>query len=212
MSQLQLSETLEHLKRDRRRARLALFGAVALAGLGLMGAANMARPPQVAVVDLRFLFNHHQGFKEASEEMATQVKLAEFDLKLQKEQINKLVKQLGELTPGDEGHKALDERLTKAKADLALKVELQKRKFLRRESNIYDTVYTEIVAEIEDYMDEEGLTLVIRCTTDTQPTKDPKAIAERLNRPVVAHAEQTDITPVILERLNKKHVKVKEGV
>ncbi len=153
---------------------------------------------------MRYIFNNSHKFKALSEDMSKRVQAAELDIKGRRDQINALMKQLQDVKQGTPDFKQMDEEVTNRKADLAAQVELQKKNFLRSEAQIYYTVYQEVAQEVAYYAKSQNVTLVLRFNGDPMDEHDPQNIASQLNKPVVYHDSRIDITPIILDVLNKR--------
>lgn len=159
---------------------------------------------QVAIIDLKYVFDNHMRFKQMTEEMRRSVQAAETDINARKDRINSLIKQLEGVKKGTPDYKQLEDEITQQKADLNALVSNTKREFMRREAKIYYIVYQEIVQEVEYFAQQNRLTLVLRFNGDPIDENDPDLVAKHLNKQVVWHHRNIDITGLILDTLNKR--------
>ncbi len=160
---------------------------------------------QVAIIDLKYIFDNHMRFKAMTEEMRRSVQGAETDINARKERINNLIKQLNEVNKGKPDYKQLEDEITQQKADLSALVSTTKREFMRREAKIYYIVYQEITQELQHFAQQNRLTLVLRFNGDPIDENDPDIVAKHLNKQVVWHHPNIDITGVILKTLNDRY-------
>ena len=79
---------------------------------------------------------------------------------------------------------------------------------MRRESQIYKTVYLEVSDAVQKYADYYKYTLIIRF--DRQGLDDkatPPEVVQRMNKQVVFHRTDDDITDAVLQYLNRLYEK-----
>jgi outer membrane protein len=162
-----------------------------------------AAVPPVAIIDLTYVFSHHNRFTTLTNAMKADVESAETALKTERDSINKLAKTLDDYKKGTPEYKQLEQSLTRKQADLSLKVNMQKKDFLERESKIYYSVYEEILDMVKYYSEKNGIVLVIRFNGDPPDRNNPQEVLKELNKSVVYSNPAIDITPVIVEMLNQ---------
>ena len=81
-------------------------------------------------------------------------------------------------------------------------------KFLRRESEIYKTVYLEVSDAVKQYCEYYEITLVIRFNREPLETaSSPQDVLSRLNKQVVFNRPEDDITTAVLDYLNREYEK-----
>jgi Skp family chaperone for outer membrane proteins len=157
----------------------------------------------IALLDVSYVFKNHARFKGMMEDMKADVERAEALVKSEREAIGKLAERLGEFRKGTENYQQLEEELARRQADLAVKVQLQKNEFLQREAKIYHNVYQEILQVTDDYSKRNGIDMVLRFNGDNPDVDKPETILAFINKPVVWYQRQLDITPIVLQELNK---------
>ena len=79
------------------------------------------------------------------------------------------------------------------------------REFLKKESQIYLQVYNETSSAVEKYAKYHKYTLIIRFNREELDTENPQNLLQGMNRQVVYHQTEDDITPSVLEFLNRKY-------
>ena len=74
---------------------------------------------------------------------------------------------------------------------------------MEREAKIYYTVYQEVNDEVKYYSDRNGITMVLRFNGDPVDVNNRESVMREINKPIV-YQNGVDITPKILEALNKR--------
>jgi Skp family chaperone for outer membrane proteins len=172
----------------------------------LASAQAPARPsggPAIALLDISYVFKNHTRFKGMMEDMKADVERAENQVKAEKEAITKLAERLQEFRKGAPDYKQMEEELAKRQADLSVQVQLQKNEFLQREAKIYHTVYQEIWQATDYYCKQNGVDIVLRFNGDPVDVDRPDSVLAHINKPVVWYQKNLDITPVVLQDLNR---------
>ncbi len=168
-------------------------------------APRAAAAPSVAVVDLNKIFKEHAKFQSMKEDMKRDVDQAENEVKLMRDEIQKLAQQLEDRKPGSPDYKELESQLASRQAQLQAKVQLLKKDFMLQEAKIYHQIYREVNDEIRSYADRMGITMVLRISDDPIDENDPQAVLEELKKSVVHHHPSVNITPVILSVINRRY-------
>jgi outer membrane protein len=155
----------------------------------------------IAVLDVSYVFKNLPRFKAFMEQMQADVAAAETEVKKERDSLKQEFDALEQYRSGTPDYKERETQLTRRRAELATRIELQKRDFLQRESKIYNTVYEEMMQEVDYYAANNGVAMVLRFNGDPVDTQKPEDVLRRINQPIVWYPKDRDITPVILERL-----------
>ncbi len=167
--------------------------------------AQQAGPPSpVAIIDLAYIFKNHSGFQSMKDELKKSVDMAQADLKNRRDQAQQLADQAQEYRPGTPEYKQLEATLAQKQADLNVQVALQKKTLMEREAKIYFTIYQEVLYEVKAYCQRTGIRLVLRFDGEPMNQDNPQQVVQQLNRQVVYSDQQIDITPAILDTLNRR--------
>lgn len=161
----------------------------------------------VAIIDLSYIFKNHERFKAMTEGMRNDVLRAEEALKARRTEIETLTKRLtdlgNELRKDSPEYKQLDADLTRKKIDLSTQVSQQKKEFLEKEAKIYFQVYQEVIDAVQYFSERNRISLVLRFNGDPVTDSDPQEILKQLNKSVIYYNKGIDITPMILDDLNR---------
>ena len=182
---------------------LSVLVAILFASGASEAVAQQQRPasPAVAIVDLGYLFKNNERFKQLTDAMRREVQGAEGEIKAERDALQKMAEHLDDFRPGSTERAQLEEEITKKDADMKLRMNLQKKKFMEQEAKIYYIVYKEILDHIKYYSDRSGITLVMRFNGDPIVQNDPQEVIRELNKSVIYYHPGVDITPMILESI-----------
>ena len=102
----------------------------------------------------------------------------------------------------------LEEQLVSRSTELETFRKVKQREFLRKEADIYKTVYLEVQDAVQKYAGYYKYTLIMRFNRDkVGSAENPQEIIQSMNRPVVFHRTQDDLTDPILRYLNDQYSK-----
>jgi outer membrane protein len=185
---------------------------VLIAGLAWAPAAVKAdgRPPElphrIALIDMARVFKNYKKFENLREELKGDLTKSEEKFKLMAEQIRK---EQGELKLLKEGS---DEYAQKEKVILTHTTQAeafrkgQQRDLIRREAQIYKTIYLEVADAVQKYASHFNFTLVLRFSSDDVETQEnPEEVMRGLNKQVVYYRPTDDITEKITRYLNSNY-------
>lgn len=194
---------------------LATFVAAALAAPASLalaqGPPSHAGMPNIAIIDLTYIFENHQGFLARRESMRAEVQRAEDEVKRSRDEMKRLADKLEGFKPGSPEYKQLEEELSRLSANLNVNMQLKKKDFLLTEAKMYYAVYQEILDEVKLFAERNGIALVLRFNGEPIDTDNPQEVLKELNKSVVYHNRSIDITPIVLEQLNRRQANTNIG-
>jgi Skp family chaperone for outer membrane proteins len=162
-----------------------------------------AAAPTIAMVDVGSIFNKHARFQRMVDEMKADYARARTEAKAEYEAIAQLNKGLQEYHAGTPEYKAREAQIAKRQADLAARMELEGKDFKRREASIYYGVYKDICDATNYYAQQHGIDIVLQFSGETVDPEQLESVGKFIARPVVAHRNDIDITPAILQSVNR---------
>lgn len=162
-----------------------------------------AGPGNVALVDVQYIFKNHHRFKQQMEEMRKDVEAAEAQVKQKTDRIRQMAQQLDKMTKGTLEYKRLEQQITEEQTGLAIQVRKQKREFLEREAKVYHNAYKEVWQEVDYVCKSQGISLVLRFNGDPADGDNPEEVLRDINKPVVWYRQGLDITPIVLQGINR---------
>lgn len=158
----------------------------------------------IAVIDIAYVFKNHNRFKQNMEFMKKDVMAAEETLKQERDLINKMVEKLKDFNPGTPDYKKLEEDITHRQSDFNVRAQLQKKEFLEREAKVYTNIYKEVADEVKIYSETNGIAIVLRFNGDPVDPNNRNSVLGEINKPIVYQRTGIDITPYILDSLNRR--------
>jgi Skp family chaperone for outer membrane proteins len=161
-------------------------------------------PPVIALLDVTYIFKNHTRLKALMDEMKNDVDRAEAWVKEQRDAVLKLRERLKDFRQGSPDYKALEEEAANRQANLAIKIQQQKREFLLREAKNYYNVYQEVQQEVNYYCAAQGVAVVLRFSRETVDVDNPDSVLAEINKPVITYDRNLDITDLILNQLNRR--------
>ena len=157
----------------------------------------------IAFLDITKIFKNHARFNELMTELKGDETKAETAMKGEVDYVNRLMEDLKLAKPGTEEYSTREQEIARRRADMNVRIQLQRKEFLVREAKIYNQVYQEIVKEVEMFAAANGISTVLRVSSDQVDPNDPQMVLSNINRQVIFSSRNMDITGAILDRLNR---------
>ncbi len=175
---------------------------------GLLAPAAQAQQPApggVALVDLAYIFKNHLGLKAMKADLQTAMQAAEVEYKSRGQQFQAQTERLKELQQGTPEYKTLETALIKEQASLNSQLSLKRKQFIEEEARMMYDVYREILEEVSAFSQRNQINLVLQFNGEPLTSQEPQQVLDHINNPVVYHTTSVDITPVILQQLNRRN-------
>lgn len=168
-------------------------------------AATKALPHKVGLVDMAYVFKNYKKFEELRADLKTEIEDSEAKMKALVEQAQQLQAKMKTFKEGSPEFNDAEKQLAKISAEgEAFRREMQ-RTFLKKESEIYHTVYMEVSEMVRKYAEHFEYTLVMRFTREDLNTENPNELIQGMNRQVVYFRTEDDITEGVIQSLNKRY-------
>lgn len=162
---------------------------------------------QVALIDMAHIFKNYKKFTTLTEALQAEVKASDDELAKMVEQAKTQQQVLtsGNLVEGSPEFAKAEATLLEMQTAMQTFDVKRKRDFLKREADMYKTVYLEVEDSVKRYAEYFHFTLVLRFNRQSVDSADnPRDIINGMNRQVVYHRESDDITDDILNYLNSE--------
>ncbi len=160
---------------------------------------------QVGLIDMAHIFKNYQKFTVLTESLQAEIKATDDQAKLMVErlQTQQQVLTSGNLAEGSPEFARAEAQLLEMQSSLQAFQRKAQREFLIKEADIYKTVYLEVETAVAQYATYYHYTLVLRFNRQSvDVAENPRDIISGMNRQVVYHRTDDDITDVILNFLN----------
>jgi len=184
---------------------LALAPTTVLAQQGAPAAAGPKSTHQVGLIDMAFVFKNYDKFKTMTKALQEEAQGAQKKADAMIEEMKSLQSKLqgGDLAEGSADYVRIESQLLKMQTDLETYRKVSQRDFLRKEADIYKTIYLEVQTAVNDYADYYKYTLILRFNRqEVSEADNPQQILNSLGRQVVFYRKQDDLTAPILQYLN----------
>jgi Skp family chaperone for outer membrane proteins len=159
--------------------------------------------PQVASLDLAYLFRNHLRYKQLDDALKAEVQQAEQGFAGEQKSMQELARRLQEYKAGSPEYKAIEEELARKEADMRLRGAMMQKSFAEKKAKIYFDVLQDVKNYVRYHAEQHGVYLVINFNGDEIDGTNPQSVMRGLNETVLYQHRTVDITPVILEMCNK---------
>jgi len=170
--------------------------------------APAAIPHQVGLIDMAHVFKEYSKFKALSESLKAEVEASDSQAKGIVQSLQQMQAQLasGQLAEGSQQYTDLEQQLVTKATELEAFKKVKQREFVRKEADIYKTVYLEVQDAVAQYAKIYKYTLIMRFNREkVESAENPQEIIASMNRPVVFHQQKDDLTDPILKYLNDQY-------
>ncbi len=166
--------------------------------------ARAQRELGVRVIDLNYVFKNNRAFSVQRDQMKAKLDRAEAEVQALKQELQKLAQSVTDMPLGSPDRNRLEEEYAKRSADLSLRVQRDKKDFLREEARIYYNTYVGVQKEIQYYCEQNNVGLVLRFNGDEIDPASPQQVLQGVNKPILYASRKIDITPIIVEALDRR--------
>jgi Skp family chaperone for outer membrane proteins len=165
-------------------------------------------PSRVGLIDMAMVFEGYDKFKVLRDELSAEIEKSDAEAKVMVERMQQKQKDLQEsgLQPGSPEYEQAERGLLDAKGEFESFRAATQRRLARRESDMFKVIYADASGMVQRYAEHVGYTVVIRF--DSKGIEDETAPAEavqRMNKQVVYHRPENDITKIVLSALNREY-------
>lgn len=168
-------------------------------------AAASNEPHKVGLIDMAHVFKNYKKFEALREELKEEIAGSEAKAKGMQEELAEMQKAMKGLAEGGPEFTKAEQIIVKKAAEFETFRRAASRDFLKKESQIYLQVYNETSDAVAKYASHYKYTLIIRFNREELDTENPQNLLQGMNRQVVYHKPEDDITPSVLEFLNRKY-------
>ncbi len=162
-------------------------------------------PHKVGLIDMAHVFKNYKKFEALREELKEEIAASEDKAKAMQAELADMQKSMKAFSEGSPEYTKAEQAIVKKAADFESFRRAASREFLKKESQIYLQVYNETSDAVKKYADYYKYTLVIRFNREELDTENPQNLLQGMNRQVVYHRSEDDITVSVLDYLNRKY-------
>lgn len=162
-------------------------------------------PHKVGLIDMAHVFKNYKKFDALREELKVEISTSEDKAKAMQQELADLQAKMKSMMEGSPAYTKTEKEIVSKAADFESFRRSASRDFLKKESQIYLQVYNETSEAVKKYADFYKYTLVIRFNREELDTDNPQTLLQGMNRQVVYHHAEDDITIPVLDFLNKRY-------
>lgn len=170
------------------------------------GAAS--KPHKVGLIDMAHIFKNYKKFEALREDLKTEIEASDAQAKQMAAEAQRIQQELQSKTfaEGSPEWQQREKALLRLKADFEAFRQNAQREFLKKESTIYKTIYLEVADAVQKYAHYYNYTVVLRFSREgLEDTEDPREVLQGMNKQVVFHRPEDDITESVLDYLNRQY-------
>lgn len=162
-------------------------------------------PGLIVLLDVTSIIKDNAHLKALMADMQRDVTKTEEIFRKERDTLRQMSEEIKDMRAGTPEYKAREEEITKRGTDLNVKIQIQRKEFMQRESQIYFSVYQEIQQEVAYFAANNNISMVLRTTSEPVDVQKPDDILREMNKPVVWNAKHLDITQYIKEQLKRRY-------
>ena len=167
---------------------------------------SQAGPAKIGLIDMAQVFKNYEKFKSLREDLKAEIVQSDQKAKGMARQIQALQAEMKKFKEGTPGYLTREKKLAKLASEFETFRKVEQRKFLRREADIYKTVYLEVTDAVRKYAEYYQYALVIRFNSrGVETVANPAEVIKSMNRQVVYHRNENNITKPVLDYLNRSY-------
>lgn len=163
-------------------------------------------PHKVGLIDMAEVFKKYRKFDALREGLKVEITRSQEEDQKMTSRITNLQKQIKQVNPGSPNYAKFEKELLGATSELQAFRNGVKRDLLKKESQIYKTIYLEVTDVVQKYAEAYNYTLIIRFNRQSlEEADDPSKVIQTMNQLVVDYRKEDDITDSVLHYLNEKY-------
>jgi Skp family chaperone for outer membrane proteins len=173
-----------------------------------MGPASPDQPHRIGLIDMARVFKEYTKFNALREELKGDLTKSEEQYKQYVTQLQKLNTDLKTYKEGTEEYSRCEKKILSVTTQAETYRKSAQRDLVRREAQVYKTIYLEVADAVAKYADYKKFTLVLRFSADElQSQENAEEVMRGLNKQVVYYRPNDDITSTIVKYLNREYEK-----
>ncbi|WP_166828204.1 OmpH family outer membrane protein [Thalassoroseus pseudoceratinae] len=193
---------------------------VLVAGLAATPAAFAQAEPaassgqfKVGLIDMAFVFKNYKKFEALRNDLKAEIEQSDLKAKQMAGELKQIQEKAKQFKEGSSEFKQFESELAQKASQFEAFRKIAQRDFLRKEAEIYKTVYLEVSEAVELYANHYKYSLIMRFSRDgvEDASGNPQQILQSMNRQVVSFGKELDITDTVLEYLNRKYMTAQGG-
>ena len=171
-----------------------------------------AAPVKIGLVDMARVFKEYNKFEDMRASLKDEMETALAEAKKIAADAEKVKEELKLLKPGSAEYIKRESDLAQLSSDFETKRKLANVQYQRKEAEIFQDIYVDSVGVIKLYAEHFKFSMVMRFNSAELDKTNPSSLANGLNKLVIYHLPQDDITDAVIDYLNRKYAPTKPAV
>lgn len=186
-------------------------GAKPKSGTVTPAAAQAESPHKIGLIDMGRVFKEYKKFEALRDDWKAELQTNEESAKALAGKVQKVTEEMKTYKPGDPAFVKLEKQQTQMAAEFESFRKNSQRTLMQKEADIYKTVYLESMEVVDKFAKHYGYTLVMRFNSENIEGEDLQKLQIGLNRVIVYHQSEDDLTDGVIGHLNKLYEKKPGG-
>ncbi len=157
-------------------------------------------PPNIAVIDIGYIFKNHERFKNSLETIKKDFEDFEKYVRDQQQQLAAKAEELKSKPAGSPEYRQLEEQIADMTTKLRLEMGRKQKDRVDQEAKVYFNAYKEIEWYVQRFADRYGIDLVVRFNSEDMDPNKPDSVLQGINKFIV-YNRGLDISNQILGEL-----------
>lgn len=167
-----------------------------------------ATPVKIGLVDMARVFKEYNKFEDMRASLKAEMEIALAEAKKIAAEAEKVKEELKLLKPGSAEFIKRETDLAQLSSDFDTKRKVANAQYQRKEAEIFQDIYIDSVGVIKLYAEHFKFSMVMRFNSAELDKTNPSSLANGLNKLVIYHRPQDDITDAVIDYLNRKYTPV----
>ena len=170
---------------------------------GQVGKPPADLPHKIGLIDMAHVFKEYKKFKVFRESIKQDIDRSQQQAESMQKRLLGIQQEMKTFNSESREYADREKELIREKNAYDIFRQDTQRKFLKKESDLYKTIYLEVAKMVQNYAEHYHYTLIIRFNRKSvQEAEDSKEILSSMNRQIVYHQSKDDITLQVLKYLN----------
>ena len=168
-------------------------------------AAAPAGPVKIGLVDMARVFKEYNKFEDMRASLKAEMEVALAEAKKIAADAEKVKEELKLLKPGSAEFIKRETDLAQLSSDFETKRKVANVQYQRKEAEIFQDIYVDSVGVVKLYAEHFKFSMVMRFNSAELDKTNPSSLANGLNKLVIYHRPQDDITDAVIDYLNRRY-------
>lgn len=169
-------------------------------------AAAAQAPTRLGLIDMAYVFKNYDKFKTLRDDLKAEIQGSDQQAKAMATKIKTVQEQMKTFAEGSPDFVEKEKELARLATEFETFRKVAQRDFLRKEADIYKTVYLEVSDAVKLYAQHYKYALIMRFNReDLEASSNPEEVLQGMNRQVVYYSSRDDITDAVVKYLNQRY-------